>query len=190
MASMAMPKAWATAKYNGDTAGYENWESQVKSALGPLKLHVCLTNVEYQGCDASGARVKPETIAEEDILEGLDTQSSVAMWIAGTLTGTAKTLYDRLRLEQEADATKEDAERLLILQETNPEAKEADLPPKRMYQLFQAIKSNVKPEKSKRIACGMIRDFANTEGTNKLRANVTHDEAMTWYEEKHKVVVL
>ena len=34
MASMAMPKAWATAKYNGDTAGYENWESQVKSAFG------------------------------------------------------------------------------------------------------------------------------------------------------------
>ena len=58
MASMAMPKAWATTKYNGDTAGYENWASQVKSALGPLKLHVCLTNEEYQGNDASGARVK------------------------------------------------------------------------------------------------------------------------------------
>lgn len=184
-----MPKAWATAKYNGDTAGYENWESQVKSALGPLKLHVCLTNAEYQGCDASGARVKPETIAEEDILEGPDTQSSVAMWIAGTLTGTAKTLYDRLCREQEQIAELSKEERLELAKQED-ESAETPIPARMCptaYELFQAIKHNVKPEKSKRIACGMIRDFASTEGTNKLPANVTHDQAVTWYEDKRKL---
>ena len=94
--AMTMPKQWATGKYDGGTDGFEAWNSTIRSILGPLKLHVCLDKADYYGISAEGKRVQLGDLDADDVEFGLDTQSAVSMWLAGSLTGTAHSIYDRM----------------------------------------------------------------------------------------------
>ena len=55
--AMTMPKQWTGGKYDGRTEGFEDWDSAIKAALGPLKLHACLLKEDYYGIAADGQRV-------------------------------------------------------------------------------------------------------------------------------------
>ena len=93
-ATMTMPKQWATGKYDGRTEGFEAWDSAIKSILGPLKLHACLLKPNYYGVASDGSRVA--TLNADDVELGLDAQSAVSMWLGGSLSGIARSIYTRM----------------------------------------------------------------------------------------------
>ena len=168
---MTMPKQWTTGKYDGRTEGFEDWDNAIKATLGPLKLHACLLKEDYYGIKADGKRISLADLDTDDVGLGLDTQSAVSMWLAGSLSGTAYSIYSRMCKECEFDAGDKDRDGKK-LKRLVPTA----------FDLYQAIKTNVKPAKSQKIASGMLRDFASQD--SKLPSNASHDDAVKWFEGK------
>lgn len=161
MAKNYLPKEYKGTKYDGSSADFDAWEAEIVGALGPLGLKAILTKPSFYGSDDEG-RIKEADIDADDLEDGLDMQSKVAMWLQTTLAGAALTKYQMLEraLPREGEPR------------TTPKA----------YDVYTEIKNSINPDECLEIEVQLMHDISNRP----FPGHAGREAVLEWLDQQQK----